>query len=211
MTVVRVRARPLSATAVVAAAAVVIFETVQIARGELYLRVLDSPDGTTLIMVSCLVIAGTLALRRHTDAQAVSVAFVAALSCVFAYEAIYKWSFYLAPFGRDMPPDELREFVLQVAVAATLWTGFAHHAIAATRWTAVWSAVFGALWILWLVIGFPQLDGHDALPPLLSWELDYTGVYLLNRTTKLVLFVVYLTLFPSSRDRAGSSAAPVAT
>src|SRR6266508_4655512 len=30
------------------------------------------------------------------------------------YEAIYKWSFYLAPFRLHMPPAESREFVIQV-------------------------------------------------------------------------------------------------
>jgi hypothetical protein len=199
------RERPLSTIAGACSFAVALYEVVEIASGRLYLAALDSPDGTTLIMVCCLIVVGLVALRRRSDLQAVAFSWVMALSCVFAYEAVYKWSFHLTPFARAMPPSELREFVLQLAVAATLLTGFAQHHFTWKRSTSGWLAVFCALWALWLLVGFPQLDGQMVFTPVLAWNLDYDQVYLVNRATKLTLFIVYATLFPALHLRRPSS------
>lgn len=119
--------RPLSTAAAACAVAVAVFETGQIANGGLHLAALDHPDGTTLLMLCGLMLAAVVAFRQCSDLQAFSYTWVSALSSVLAYEALYERSRYLAPFGRGMPPPELREFVLQLAVAATVLTGFAHH------------------------------------------------------------------------------------
>ena len=203
MLITQARGRPLTAIAAAGAVAVAVFEVVQILRGQLYLRVLDHPDGTTLVMVCCLILWGLAALKDRTDLQAVSVTWVVAVSCVFAYEALYKWSFHLAPFARVMPAPELREFVLQSAVAATVLVGFAHHHLSWKRSTWVSSSVLGGLWTFWLLIGFPQLDGQVVFPQVLPWTYAYDQVYLLNRATKLALFLAYLSLFPPVRDRGG--------
>jgi hypothetical protein len=183
--------------------AVAVFETGQIATGDLYLAALDHPDGTTLLMLCGLVLAALAAFRRCTDLQAVSFALVTALSAVIAYEALYKWSFFLAPFGRGMPPPELRELLLQLAVAATVLTGFAHHHLAVRRATWGWLAVLGAGWALWLLTGFPQLDGRVVHPQVLPWELGRDQVYLVNRGTKAALFLAYATLLVPDRGGAG--------
>ena len=199
------RKRPLSTIAGGCSIAVALFEFVQITRGRLYLAALDSPDGTTLIMVCCLIVIGLLALRESSDLQAVAFTWVAAVSCVFAYEAVYKWSFHLTPSARAMPPPELREFVLQLAVAATLLTGFAHHHFSWKRWTSIPVSIFCALWALWLLVGFPQLDGQVVFPRVLPWDLDYDEVYLLNRATKLTLFIAYATLLPPLPSARGDA------
>jgi hypothetical protein len=205
------RRRPLSTTAAICTVAVAIFEIGQIVRGNLYLAALDHPDGTTLLMLCGLMIAGLISLSQRSDLQACAFAMVTALSCVIAYEAIFKWSFYLAPFGREMPPSELREFVLQVAVAATVLTAFADHHLAARNGTWMWLSVFGGLWAVWLLIGFPQLDGRLVHPQLLPWDLDRDQVYLLNRCSKVALFIAYYTVLPPLRRSAGetSEATPV--
>ena len=172
-----------------------------IADGHLYLAALDSPDGTTVLMLCGLVLAALVAFRRCSDLQAFAFAWVIAVSSVIAYEALYKWSFYLAPLGRGMPPPELRELLLQVGVAGTVLTGFAHSHFAVRRATWGWLSVLGAGWGLWLLIGFPQLDGRVVHPRLLPWELGRDQVYLLNRGTKAALFLVYYTLLPPARPR----------
>jgi hypothetical protein len=194
-----VRQRPLTAIAVSCASAVIVFEVVQILRGRLYLRVLDYPDGTTLVMVCCLIIWGLAAFRDRTDRQALAFTWVAAVSCVYAYEAVYKWSFHLAPFAGTMPSSELREFVLHSAVAATVLVGFAQHHFSWKRWSWVGLSVFCSLWALWLLIGFPQLDGELVFRQVVPWRHDWDRVYLINRATKAALFLTYLTLFPSLR------------
>jgi hypothetical protein len=195
--------RPLSTAAATCAVAVAVFEIGQIVSGHLYLAALDHPDGTTLLMLCGLIVAGLVAFRQCSDLQALSFAWVNALSCVIAYEAVYKWSFHLAPFGRGMPPPELREFILQVAVAATVLTGFAHHHLAVRTATWGWLAVLAAGWALWLLVGFPQLDGRVVHPQVLPWDLSRNQVYLVNRGTKAALFLASYTLLPPIRPRRG--------
>jgi hypothetical protein len=203
-----VRERPLTAIAVGCAVAVAAFEVVQILRGERYLRVLDYPDATTLLMVCCLIVWGLAALRDRTDLQALAFTWVAAVSWVYAYEAVYKWSFHLAPFARTMPAPELREFVLQSAVAATVLVGFADHHFSWKRWTWAGLSLFCTLWALWLLIGFPQLDGQVVFPQAFPWSADWDRVYLINRATKLALFLTYASLFPPVRGPRGRRTSP---
>ena len=80
------------------------YATGQMMQNQLYVPGLDYPDATTLVMICGLVVAGLIALRRCSDMQAVAFAWVVAVSCLIAYEAVYKWSFYLAPFGRRCRP-----------------------------------------------------------------------------------------------------------
>jgi hypothetical protein len=177
-------------------------------RGQVYVPQLDYLDATTLLMICGLIVAGLVALRRCSDLQAVAFAWVVAVSCLMAYEALYKWSFYLAPFGRDLPAPEVRALVLQLSVAATLLTGFADRHLSVTIRTWAWLTVFSSLWVLWLLVGFPQLDGHIVHPPAVSWQFDREMVYLVNRSSKLALFITYYTLLPihGARGRETNSA-----
>jgi hypothetical protein len=202
--------RPLSMTGSACAIVVTVVVIGQVLQGELYIRGLNYPDATTLLMLCGVLTAGLIALRRCSDLQAVALSWVIAVSCLYAYEAIYKWSFYLAPFGRGMPPPELRELILQLAVAATLVMGFAHQHLMATMRTWIWLTIFGALWTLWLLVGFPQLDGRVVHLQVLPWTVDRHQVYLINRCSKLALFITYLTLLPPIRGRAHGDASPEA-
>ena len=204
------RDRPLSMTGSVCAVVVTVVVIGQVMQGELYIRELNSPDATTLLMLCGVLTAGLIALRCCSDLQAVALSWVIAVSCLYAYEAIYKWSFYLAPLGREMPPPELRELILQLAVAATLVTGFAHQHLMARMRTWIWLTIFGVLWILWLLVGFPQLDGRVVHVQVLPWHVDRDQVYLINRCSKLALFITYYTLLPPIRGRAHGHASPEA-
>ncbi|MGE5250035.1 MAG: hypothetical protein ACM3QS_07440 [Bacteroidota bacterium] len=188
--------RPLSAMAGGLAVLLIIFEVVQIAAGELYQKRLGGIDGTTLIELGVLTLYGIYSLRGRTDLQSVSFTLVNGLSFIFAYEALYKWSFYLTPFRLDMPPAEVRQFVIQAGTALTVLTGFADRLFTIKRWTLAGLLLFIILWAAWLVIGFPQLTGKMVWPQVVPLELAEGPVYLLNRATKLVLWFTYLTLFP---------------
>jgi lipoprotein signal peptidase len=91
----------------------------------------------------------------------VSFTLVAGLSFIFIYEAIYKWSFYLAPFRMHMPPAEFREFVIQSGIAATILTGFAVGFFKLKKWTFIWLGLFVILYVFWLLIGLPQITGES--------------------------------------------------
>jgi hypothetical protein len=186
--------RPLSLTAAIFAVILIIYQVIQIASGHLY-RVAHV-DGTTLIELGILVLLGIYTLREQTDLQAISFTLVAGISFIFIYEAIYKWSFYLTPFRVPMPPLEFREFVIQVGIAATILTGFAMGFFSLKKWTFLWLGVFITLWIFWFLIGFPQIDGEMYMPQIIPIDLTYDMKYVLNRATKLAMFLAYLTFFP---------------
>jgi hypothetical protein len=149
-----------------------------------------------LVELAILMLLGVFTLRDQTDLQAVSFTLVAGLSFIFIYEAIYKWSFYLAPFRMHMPPAEFREFVIQSGIAATILTGFAVGFFKLKKWTFIWLGLFVILYVFWLLIGFPQITGESFFPPVIPISFTHDMTYVLNRTTKLVMYLAYLTLFP---------------
>jgi len=191
--------RPLSLIAAILAVLLIVYEGIQIASGHLYQEALNRMDGTTLVELGILTLLGVFTLRDQTDLQAVSFTLVAGLSFIFIYEAIYKWSFYLAPFRMAMPPPEFREFVIQTGIAATILTGFADRFFTLKKWTFIWLGVFVVLYGFWLLVGFPQITGGSFAPQVIPIDLTYDMNYILNRATKLAMFLAYLTLFPPLR------------
>jgi len=191
--------RPLSLIAAILAVLLIVYEVIQIASGHLYQEALNRMDGTTLVELGILTLLGVFTLRDQTDLQAVSFTLVAGLSFIFIYEAIYKWSFYLAPFRMAMPPPEFREFVIQTGIAATILTGFADRFFTLKKWTFIWLGVFVVLYGFWLLVGFPQITGGSFAPQVIPIDLTYDMNYILNRATKLAMFLAYLTLFPPLR------------
>jgi hypothetical protein len=119
------------------------------------------------------------------------------LSFIFTYEAIYKWSFYLAPFVMPMPPPELRAFAIQAGTALTVLTGFAVRDFTIKKWTLIWLGMFVILWVFWLLVGFPQIWGESFFPQVIPINFTNDMTYILNRATKLAMFFAYLTIFPS--------------
>ena len=193
--------RPLSTLAILAGIFVIVYAIVQILTENLYVDALNFIDGTTLIELGILAILGVYSLRDQTDLHAVSFTLVAGLSFIFIYEAIYKWSFYLAPFGKPMPPAEVREFIVQSGIALTALTGFAVRDFTFKKWTFIWLAIFIALWIFWLLIGYPQITGEIIFSRIMPIDLTHDMNYVLNRSTKLMMYLAYLTLFPPLRKQ----------
>lgn len=191
--------RPLSLTAAILAVLLIIYEVIQIASGELYQSALNDMDGTTLVELGLLMLLGVFTLRDQTDLQAVSFTLVAGLSFIFIYEAIYKWSFYLAPFRMAMPPAEFREFVIQVGITATILTGFAVGFFRLQKWTFLWLGLFIISYVFWMLVGFPQITGGSFLPQVIPINFTHDMTYVVNRSTKFLMYLTYLTFFPPLR------------
>jgi hypothetical protein len=193
----------LSSLAAVLAVLLIVYEAIQIASGNLYQAALNNMDGTTLIELGILTLLGVFTLRDQTDLQAVSFTLVCGLSFIFIYEAIYKWSFYRAPFDphRPMAPAEFREFVIQIGIAATVLTGFAEQIFTLKKWTFFWLGLFVILWVFWQLVGFPQITGEAIFPKIIPIDFTYEMTYVLNRATKAVTFFAYLTFFPPLRRK----------
>ncbi len=193
----------MSSLAAILAIILIIYETIQIASGHLYEVTLNRIDRTTLVELGILTIIGVLSLKDQTDFQAVSFTLVNGLSFIFIYEAIFKWSFYRAPFDHNHPMSspEVREFVIQVGIAATVLTGFAEELFTLKKWTLFWFALFVILWILWIMVGFPQITGEVIFPKIIPIDFTHNMTYALNRATKTVMFFAYLTFFPPLRKK----------
>ncbi len=190
--------RPLSLIALIFALLLIIYELTQIIGGHLYQKALDKMDATTLVELGVLTLLGVFTLRDKTDLQAVSFTLVAGLSFIFIYEAIYKWSFFLVPFRKyiDMPPQDLREFIIDVGIAATILTGFATGLFRLTKWTFLFLGIFVALYAFWMLVGFPQITNESFYPQVIHVNFTWPMIYAVNRGTKFFMYLAYLTVFP---------------
>lgn len=188
------RQRPLSTLTGVLAGAMIVYSLTQWLTGNLYLEQLNYIDITTLTMIGILLLRGVLRLRRDPDGQATSIALIGALSFVFCFEALYKLSFFWFPW--NMPPAELREFIIQVGIALTALAGFAFNKFRFSPASLAAAIGFGLCWAAWLLVGFPQLaDGKAFYPPLVNVPLTLPMIYYLNRITKAALCLVYFCLY----------------
>lgn len=187
--------KPLSLLAVLLAGIMIIVPLYQRIIGIVYLEQLNWVDGTTIIMVGILLVRGiVLRWESDTDLQAVSIALIGALSFVFTYEVLYKISFYTFPWR--MPGAELREFVIQVGIALTALVGFAFGKFSMSKLSKVFTSVFIASWIIWLLVGFPQLEsGKNFYPVIINVPMTLDMIYLLGRATKIALCLVYIFLY----------------
>ena len=162
--------------------------------GSLYVSRLNYVDATTLVIVALLILWAVVKLHSSSDLQTISIALVTSISFLFGYEAIYKWSFYILPW--QMPAPELREFLLQAAVGLTVLTGFAYHVFRLRRASQILLGLFIISWLFWLAAGFPQLwDGVKIHPAVIDLEMTGNMIYALNRATKFIWFLFYLSLF----------------
>lgn len=193
--------RPLSLIAAILALLLIVYEVFQIVTGHLYQKALDKMDATTLVELGILTLLGIYTLRDQTDLQAISFTLVAGLSFIFIYEAIYKWSFYLVPFRAhiQMPPADLREFVIFAGIAATILTGFATRLFTLKKWTFIFLGIFVALYVFWMLVGFPQITNETFYPQVIRINFTHEMTYAVNRGTKFFMYLAYLTLFPPVR------------
>ena len=162
--------------------------------GNIYVARLNYIDGTTLIMVALLLLRAVIKLNDDSDMQTVSIGLISAVSFVFAYEMIYKWSFFFFPWR--MPPEELREFIIQISVSLVVIAGFAQGIFHLRVGSKIALVIFAVGWLIWLAVGFPQLlDGLNFYVPIVKIPFSWGMIYTLNRITKVALFMFYFLIY----------------
>jgi len=172
------------------AVGVILYSLYQRISGQMYLEGLNWIDTMTPVMISVLLLRGVFSLRDSTDLQAVSVSLIGALSFIFIYEAIYKISFYAPP--KAIPPEELRDFLIQSGIALTALAGFAFGKFRLSARSLIFLAIFVLGWIFWLLVGFPQVDNpQNYYPAVIDLQLDWNWIYVINRGTKVAMFFAY--------------------
>lgn len=182
--------RPLSFAAGAAAVLVILAALIFRIEGHMLIGALDNMDTFTPVMISILILRGLYAMRHDTDLQAVSIAMIAALSFIFIYEAIYKISFYIV---KPMPPAELREFLIQCGIALTAVSGFAFGKFHFSKWSRIFAVAFVVLYAFWMLAGYPQVQlGGNTYWAIIPVHLSWDQAYIVNRGTKVLMFLTYL-------------------
>lgn len=190
----RLAQKPLSLFVVLLALSMIFYALYDRWQGNIFVARLNYLDGTTLIMVALLLLRAVTRLTDESDLQTVSIGLISAISFVFAYEMIYKWSFFFFPWR--MPPDELREFIIQISVSLVVLAGFAQGIFRITLGSKIALVIFALGWIFWLAVGFPQLlDGLNIYVPLIEIPFSWGMIYTFNRLTKVALFLFYILLY----------------
>ncbi|MCJ7626467.1 MAG: hypothetical protein MUO76_23490 [Anaerolineaceae bacterium] len=190
----RLTRKPLSLATTILALGAILYSVYLRAIGNIYIERLNYVDVTTLILVAILLLRAVTKLADRSDLQTFSIALISVLSFIFSYEAIYKWSFYFLPWR--MPPEELREFVIQVAISLVILAGFAEGKYRFSRASKITAIAFVLFWTFWLLVGFPQLwDDKNIYPAILNIPFTHGMIYTLNRVTKIMLFLGYYFLY----------------
>lgn len=190
----RLAQKPLSLFVVLLALSMIFYALYDRWQGNIFVARLNYLDGTTLIMVALLLLRAVTRLTDESDLQTVSIGLISAISFVFAYEMIYKWSFFFFPWR--MPPDELREFIIQISVSLVVLAGFAQGVFRITLGSKIALAIFALGWMIWLAVGFPQLlDRLTIYVPLIEIPFSWGMIYTFNRLTKVALFLFYILLY----------------
>ncbi len=193
--------RPFSLATGILAVIVIIAAVAWRFMGHVYLGALNDLDTFTPVMIGILLLRGIFSLRHDTDLQAVSMSLIGALSFVFIYEAIYKYSFYLLPWR--MPPAELRDFTIQVGITLTALGGFAYGKFRLSRPSKIFLVLFVLLYAFWMLSGFPQVDhGEHVWPAFIPIAYTWNLIYAVNRGTKVLMFLAYFFFYTRP---AGSS------
>jgi len=195
--------RPLSIAVAAGGVLVILAALVFRIEGHMLIPGLENMDTFTPVMISILILRGLYSMRHDTDLQAVSMSLIAALSFIFIYEAIYKLSFYIV---RPMPPAELREFLIQCGIALTAVSGFAFGKFHFSRWSRIFAAAFVVLYAFWMLSGYPQVNTSanvywTIIPVRYTWDM----IYLVNRGTKVLVFLTYLFFYSGATKAVQSS------
>ena len=186
--------KPLSTLAALVALFTIVYPIYQWGTGSIYVEQLNYIDSTTLIMVGLLFLRGIKKLDQEQDLGTFSTTLLNVISFLFCYEAIYKLSFYIFPW--KMPPEELREFTIQVGITLVVLAGFAYKKFKLSKTSIIFLSAFVLGWITWLSIGFPQLlDLQPYYKPLVEIPLTWQTIYIINRATKFALFLAYFFLY----------------
>jgi hypothetical protein len=62
--------------------------------------------------------------------------------------------------------------------------------------TLVWLTLFIVIYVFWMLIGFPQITNEVMFPQVIPIKFSHGMIYALNRGTKFMMYLAYLTLFP---------------
>jgi hypothetical protein len=143
-----------------------------------------------------------LARRGVPDAETFSIALATTLSAIWLYEFIYHYSF-ISYFNYFRYPyfdfNDTNTLLLEGAASLLVLVGHRYIRVKGNHYFGLSILLFSALYAGWLLIGFPQYDGTFGLPRFVQVGDPFFLGYLLNRLSKLLLCLSWVSLYLGRR------------
>ncbi len=160
--------------------------------GSVYIKALNNLDGTTLLMISFLLIKSVWVYRDLPDTITFGNTVIIVLAFIYTFESIYKFLF----FDWLIDPADLRELLLQIATVSAILLPLGYKNLQLTKQAILFLALYVTFMFIWWIFGYPQIFedienrviffGSDRIPVSLN------QVFIWNRITKLWLFLAFL-------------------
>ncbi len=177
-----------------------------LAEGHSWTPFFDAQSSSVVFFSVVFLGVGIILIRKNvTDIETFSIALATTTSAIWFYELIYHYSFPVY-FNYFRYPyfdfNDTRTLLLEGSLSLLLIVGHKHQTVRRNLWFGGMFGAFCFLYLGWLLIGFPQLDGTFQLPRLVGVENPFVVGYALNRLSKLFLCLAWVALYFKPQRRS---------
>ncbi len=160
--------------------------------GSIYINALDRLDGTTLLMISVLLIKSVWVYRNLADPISFGNSVVIVLAFIYIFESIYKFLF----FDWLTNPADLRVLLLQIGTVSVIMLPIGYKSIQLTKPVIGFLTLYSAFMFIWWIFGYPQIF-EDVENRVIFFGADRINVtlnqvFIWNRVAKLWLFLAFV-------------------
>ena len=139
-----------------------------------------------------------LARRGAPDVETFSISLCTTLSAIWTYELVYHYSFIAYLNNLKFPFFDFNDtstLLLTGAASLLVLAGYKYIRVRGNLFFEILILAFWAVYVTWLLIGFPQFDGTFHLPRYIQVDDPVFVGYLLNRFSKLILCFAWVALY----------------
>ena len=98
-----------------------------------------------------------------------------------------------------------------VLLALTAVVGFAYGRLHFSTWSKIFAVVFVVLYGFWMLCGFPQVNTNaNVYWMIIPWRMPWDAIYLVNRATKVLMFLTYLFFYSAPSTKVPQVEKPAA-
>ncbi len=185
--------RPLSLIlACMGFSAVIFFVFIIASTGSIYINALDRLDGTTLLMISVLLIKSVWVYRNLPDTISFGNSVVIVLAFIYTFESVYKFLF----FDWVTNPADLRVLLLQIGTVSVIMLPIGYKSLQVTKTVVGFIILYVAFMFIWWIFGYPQIfedvDNRVIFLGADRIHVSLNQVFIWNRVAKLWLFLAFI-------------------
>jgi hypothetical protein len=197
------RSYKLTASAGALMLALSVYGLVLLLEGDFWTSFFGAQSSSVVFFSLVFLGVGTLLARRRVpDMETFSIALSTTLSTIWLYEFIYHYSF-ISYFNYFRYPyfdfNDTNTFLLEGAASLLILVGYKHIRVKGNYYFGLSILLFSLLYAGWLLIGFPQYDGTFQLPRFIQVGDPFFLGSLLNRLSKLLLCLSWVSLYLGRR------------